>query len=144
MHRHGRCWSNPCDLVDCGQNAECLVVEDQAICECREGFELDGQDCVPENEGPTLQNLPAEESGARSESDSFTITATDPNPNDVLTFGLVDSTCPFDVQVVAATGVVTWNCPATTTASVSPRNPRYPSSRLWNPAGNRCGRNRTR
>lgn len=106
--------SNPCDLVDCGQNAECLVVEDQAICECLEGFELDGQDCVPENEGPTLQNLPAEESGARSESDSFTITATDPNPNDVLTFGLVDSTCPFDVQVVAATGVVTWNCPATT------------------------------
>ncbi len=107
---------SPCNLVDCIENSSCVVVEGLAVCECNTGFVSTGDACEPPNDAPVITNLPAQEVGKRGESDTYTLTATDPNPDDTLSFGLVSTTCPFDVQVIADTGVMTWQCPATTTS----------------------------
>ena len=105
---------SPCNLVDCFENSSCVVVEGLAVCECNAGFVSTGNACEPPNDAPIITNLPAQEVGKRGEADTYTLTATDPNAGDTLSFGLVSTTCPFDVQVIADSGVMTWQCPATT------------------------------
>jgi hypothetical protein len=36
---------DPCSLISCGDNAHCVVQDDEAGCECDEGFEGDGTTC---------------------------------------------------------------------------------------------------
>jgi len=81
-----------------------------------EDFGPDAEDDMeaPVNAAPVFTNLPGEESGQRGQADSFILTAMDPNPGDALAFGILESTCSFDIQVIADTGVVSWICPAST------------------------------
>ncbi len=105
-----------CSLVDCFENSSCVVVDGLAVCECNTGFVSTGDACEPPNDAPILTNLPAQEVGKRGEGDTYQLTASDPNAGDTLSFALVSTTCPFDVQVIAESGVMTWQCPATTTS----------------------------
>lgn len=103
-----------CALIDCDQNSRCVEQEGEAYCVCVAGFEEQDGGCAPLNDAPQFTNLPGEESGMRGESDSFVMTASDPNTGDQLTYGILESTCPFDIQVIADTGTATWICPANT------------------------------
>lgn len=71
-----------------------------------------------ENRAPAFTNLPATESIARGTSGEFELQATDPD-GDSLSFGLVDTDCPFEVQVIATTGRVTWLCPPQTLSCIA-------------------------
>jgi len=101
-----------CALVDCIENSQCVVADGLAFCECLPGFETQDTLCVPVNAPPMFTNLPGEEVGQQGQPNSFVLTASDPNQGDTLTFGLLESTCGFDIQVAPETGAVSWVCPA--------------------------------
>jgi alpha-tubulin suppressor-like RCC1 family protein len=98
-----------CAGVECGMGGRCVLVSDAASCECPQGSVADGLRCVPAPAAPSLDNLPALESGQVSAPDSFQLVASDAN-GDALTFSLT-TTCAFPVNVDAA-GLVSWTCPA--------------------------------
>ncbi len=62
------------------------------------------------NRAPTFLNLPGSQSVVRGQAGSYDLEATDPE-GDALSFGLVDTDCGFEVQVIATSGQVTWLCP---------------------------------
>lgn len=78
-----------------------------------EDTESDDSNNNTDNRAPAFLNLPADVVTTRGTSGSFELQASDPD-GDALSFGLVDTDCPFEVQVIATTGRVTWACPAQT------------------------------
>ncbi len=77
------------------------------------GSDVDaGPDANLTNSPPTITNLPADEFGRRGEADAFQLIAADPDGVDTLTFALSSTTCAFDIQVLADSGLVSWQCPA--------------------------------
>jgi alpha-tubulin suppressor-like RCC1 family protein len=104
---------DPCAQVSCGEGGRCVVVNASPSCACPEGFVADGLRCVAAPGAPSLDNLPAAESGGLGQPDSFQLMASDPNA-DPLTFAL-NGVCPFAVNVDSA-GEVAWTCPPTTAA----------------------------
>jgi alpha-tubulin suppressor-like RCC1 family protein len=70
------------------------------------------------NRAPTFLNLPATESISRGESGAFDLEASDPD-GDALSFGLVDTDCSFEVQVIATSGRATWLCPQQTLSCIA-------------------------
>ena len=70
------------------------------------------------NEPPVIGNLPASETGAWGQPDSYGTTATDPDlPANGLTWSLAAHNCPFTPVVTASTGEVSWTCGAVGTCT---------------------------
>jgi Cadherin-like domain len=100
---------DPCASIDCGDNGECVVVNDIAGCECDTGYYADGLACVENNTAPAITSLPATEQGEWGKSDSFTVVTTEANSGDTLSYSLSDNSCSF-TPTVDDQGIVSWIC----------------------------------
>ncbi len=124
-----------CDVA-CGEGAVCTIVQDVPSCICMEGYFQTDTACEYRNSIPLFSNLPHLEYGVPGESDTFQIQAADPDLNDSMVFSLESTTCPFDIQVDAGTGLAEWTCPETpiqceSMMKVEDTVGRYDQQHLW-------------
>ncbi|MDA3864631.1 MAG: hypothetical protein PF689_12260, partial [Deltaproteobacteria bacterium] len=63
----------------------------------------------PQNNPPSITNLPATEQGNANEEDSFQVLGTDEDPEQALSWSIGENSCSF-TPAIDASGLVTWNC----------------------------------